>query len=174
VGLFSTLLDHDQRAISVPLTPVKGGRPRSLTGSRPPRSALLSRTIMAICKQGVRGSSPLSSTSEKSQVRGSFPGLWIDLHETFFRRRARCVPDRLPAAVPRARRGLRFSSPAARSPSASAISRCRSSVECNGTVGYRSCLNASAWPPYPQKIAVGSRSISRRRSSMCGDGGSWS
>jgi hypothetical protein len=47
-------------------------------------------------------------------------------------------------------------------------------AEVNGRVGYQNCLNASAWPPYPQKIAVGSRSISRRRSSMCGDGGSWS
>ena len=28
--------------------------------------------------------------------------------------------------------------------------------------------------PYPQKIAIGSRSISVRRSSMCGDGLSWS
>ena len=45
---------------------------------------------------------------------------------------------------------------------------------CNGTVGYQKCLNASSLPSYPQKIAVGSRSISCRRSSMCGDGGSCS
>ena len=44
----------------------------------------------------------------------------------------------------------------------------------NGTVGYQKCLNASALTGYPQKIAVGSRSISCRRSSMCGDGGSCS
>ena len=44
----------------------------------------------------------------------------------------------------------------------------------NGTVGYQKCLNASSLPSYPQKIAVGSRSISCRRSSMCGDGGSCS
>ena len=50
----------------------------------------------------------------------------------FFRRCARCVPDRLPVMPLRARLGFRFSSPAARSPSASAISRCRSSVECPG------------------------------------------
>ena len=44
----------------------------------------------------------------------------------------------------------------------------------NGTVRYQNCPNASAWLPYPQKIAIGSRSISVRRSSMCGDGSSWS
>ena len=44
----------------------------------------------------------------------------------------------------------------------------------NGTVGYQKCLNASSLPSYPQKIAVWSRSISCRRSSMCGDGGSCS
>ena len=44
----------------------------------------------------------------------------------------------------------------------------------NGAVGYQNCRNASVWLPYPQKIAVGSRSISVRRSLMLGDGGSWS
>ena len=71
------LLDHDQRAISVPLTPVKGGMPRSLTGSRPPRSALLSRTITAICKQGVRGSSPLSSTPRSSRFTRVHVHVWV-------------------------------------------------------------------------------------------------
>jgi hypothetical protein len=31
----------------------------------------------------------------------------------------------------------------------------KSSLTCNGTVGYQKYLNASAWPSYPQKIAVG-------------------
>jgi hypothetical protein len=46
--------------------------------------------------------------------------------------------------------------------------------EPNGGVGCQNYRNASVWPLYPQKIAVGSRSISVRRSSMLGDGWSWS
>jgi len=52
--------------------------------------------------------------------------------------------------------------------------RIMSRVANNGTVRYQNCPNASAWTGYPQKIAIGSRSISVRRSSMCGDGSSWS
>src|SRR5271155_4794437 len=61
------------------------------------------------------------------------------------------------------------------SPSPRATSRRDSTATFNGTVGYQKCLNASSLPSYPQKVAVGSRSISCRRSSMCGDGGgcSW-
>jgi hypothetical protein len=54
----------DRRAISVPLTPVSSGTSRLLADSRPPSSSWATRTIPAICKQGVRGSSPLSSTGQ--------------------------------------------------------------------------------------------------------------
>ena len=41
------------RAISVPLTPVTSGMPRSSTDTRPPRWAPVTRTMTAICKQVV-------------------------------------------------------------------------------------------------------------------------
>jgi hypothetical protein len=53
-----------RRAISVPLTPVRSGMPRSLTGGPQASSRCRSSMITAICKQGVRGSSPLSSTRD--------------------------------------------------------------------------------------------------------------
>jgi hypothetical protein len=53
---------EDRRAISVPLALGRGGIQRSVTDSRPPSSDSVGRLITAICKQGVRGSSPLSST----------------------------------------------------------------------------------------------------------------
>jgi hypothetical protein len=46
----------------VPLTPVIGGMSRSPTGSYLPSSSRTTGEIPAICKQGVRDSSPLSST----------------------------------------------------------------------------------------------------------------
>jgi hypothetical protein len=39
-----------------------------------------------------------------------------------------------------------------------------------GTVSYRHCVNVSARTGYPEKIAIGSRSISRSRPPMSGDG----
>jgi len=39
-----------------------------------------------------------------------------------------------------------------------------------GTVSYRRCVNASARTGYPERIAIGSRSISRSRPPMSGDG----
>jgi hypothetical protein len=45
-----------------------------------------------ICKQGVRGSSPLSSTPEFPQVTPCPVSLASDLQGASFRRRARCVP----------------------------------------------------------------------------------
>jgi hypothetical protein len=70
------------------------------------------------------------------------------------------------AGTQQARRGTK---PAIATTAASA----RSSATTNGTVGLElsECLSLAA---YPQKIAVGSRSISCRRSSIRGDGGSWS
>jgi hypothetical protein len=87
-------------------------------------------TLARLCKQGVRGSSPLSSTPGNPQVTGYLADACHDLHEAPSPRRARCVPDRRWPVVPCARLELRFSSSAARTPSASAISRCRSAVEC--------------------------------------------
>ena len=60
------------------------------------------------CKQGVTSSSLVSSTPTYQQVMDHFDGLTVDLHETFFPRRARCVPDRF--AVPRVRLVFRLSS----------------------------------------------------------------
>ncbi len=49
----------------------------------------MSGTVLAypgvLCTQGVRGSSPLSSTPTFPQVRDYFPDLRVDLHEAFFR-----------------------------------------------------------------------------------------
>jgi hypothetical protein len=56
--------------------------------------------IGRVCKQGVRGSSPLSSTPRYPQVTGQPNSLSVDLHEASLRRRARCVPDRLPVLRP--------------------------------------------------------------------------
>jgi hypothetical protein len=59
--------------IAVPLTAVGCGVPRSLPGSRLSRSARLGEAVTAICKQGVSGSSPLSSTlivPASTQFRG--------------------------------------------------------------------------------------------------------
>jgi hypothetical protein len=44
----------------------------------------------------------------------------------------------------------------------------------SGGLRYHNYRNALAWRPYPQKIAIGSRSISRSRSLISGDGSSWS
>jgi hypothetical protein len=44
----------------------------------------------------------------------------------------------------------------------------------SGGLRYHNYPNALAWRPYPQKIAIGSRSISRSRLLMSGDGSSWS
>jgi hypothetical protein len=52
------------RAISVPLATVRSGTWRSLRDSRLRRSGPLTRLDTSLCKQGVRGSSPLSSTWE--------------------------------------------------------------------------------------------------------------
>ena len=59
----------DRRAISVPLTPAGSGTSRLLADSRLPSSSWATRTIPAICKQGVRGSSPLSSTDQKQNSK---------------------------------------------------------------------------------------------------------
>jgi hypothetical protein len=57
------------------------------------------------------------------QVRGRVAASLIVAHEASFRRRARCVPDDFARAAPLALLLARFNSFAARSPSASAISR---------------------------------------------------
>jgi hypothetical protein len=54
------------RAISVPLTGVGSGISRLLTDNCLARSAWLARADTSLCKQGVSGSSPLSSTRETS------------------------------------------------------------------------------------------------------------
>jgi hypothetical protein len=51
-----------RRAISVPLALVTAGTSRSLADSIMPRAALYPQVDTALCKQGVSGSSPLSST----------------------------------------------------------------------------------------------------------------
>ena len=56
-----------RRAISVPLTLVIRDTSRSLMARPLPGLATASRPITAICKQRVRGSSPLSSTRQNSQ-----------------------------------------------------------------------------------------------------------
>jgi hypothetical protein len=54
-------------AISVPLTPVSSGMPRSLMGRMQASSRRGSCMITTICKQGVSGSSPLSSTRQNTR-----------------------------------------------------------------------------------------------------------
>ena len=57
-------LNQDRRAISVPFTGVGRGISRLLTGNRRTRSARSRDTNTSLCKQGVGGSSPPSSTCE--------------------------------------------------------------------------------------------------------------
>ena len=59
---------QDRHAISVPLTPVIQGQPRLTGDTQIPSSSHATAVIPQICTQGVRGSSPLSST-QKHQVR---------------------------------------------------------------------------------------------------------
>jgi hypothetical protein len=56
-----------------------------------------------LCKQGVRGSSPLSSTVRYNQVSRRFASGLVDLHKAYYGWRARCVPDRLPVPLRPAR-----------------------------------------------------------------------
>jgi hypothetical protein len=62
------------RAINVPLTGAGSGISRLFTDNRLTRSARSRHTNTSLCKQGVRGSSPLSSTPRFSAGQPLFPG----------------------------------------------------------------------------------------------------
>jgi hypothetical protein len=64
---------HDPRAISVPLRAVSTGQSRSLVDRPLPRWRPFPLVIRPICKQEVRGSNPLGSTSQNatSRIMGS-------------------------------------------------------------------------------------------------------